>query len=789
MGADGQEPINDFFISYTGHDVAWARWLAWQLEEAGYTTFLQAWDFTAGGNFVQKMDEGTRTCERTIAVLSPNYLTSKFTKPEWYAAFARDPTGKNGLLVPVRVERCDVDGLLGQIIYIDLVGLDEYPALERLLAGIKGIRAKPSQPPGFPGSGAERAASQPRFPGALPALWSQMPLRNPHFSGREDLIAALRRILAGGQATALTQNAAVHGLGGIGKSELAIEYAYRFHTDYDSVAWLRAETPATLAADFAALAHALDLAEKDQPEQAVVRAAVRRWCERHDRWLLIFDNAEQAQDLAEFLPRGGGGHAVITSRNPAWGRIATALPVDLWPRDQSVAFLLARTGSTDGVAANAIADALGDLPLALEQAAAYCEETAVSLKGYADRLEQGHGAKLRAAGGDPKRSVAAVWDLALQRIANDAPAAAQLLNLIAFFAPERIPLDVIRAGAALLPEPLSKACADPIAFDGAVAALLRFSLVRRDDDTLSLHRLVQAVTRDRLDASARRRYAELAVKVISKALPAFPHDAWHPTVAAVYARLDGHAEHAATLAASDAVASCNLLYLLNQICFYHHLLANRDRAKVIYERSLAIAESVYGPDHTKVAVRLNNIGGILLQIGNLCEAKAHFERALAIDEKHFGPDHPKVATRLMNLGRALHELGELSSARERCEQALRIDERARGENDPMIANRLNVLGGVLLDLGDLHSAATALERALAIDEIALGPDHPNVARDLNGLGKLLLVRGDLAGARDHFARALAILRANRFPETHPDVKLYRDNLARVEALLADRRVT
>ncbi|MBK8908176.1 MAG: TIR domain-containing protein [Rhodospirillales bacterium] len=142
----------DFFVSYRSSEEGWATWLAWQLEEAGYTTFVQAWDFRPGGNFVAEMQKGTTKCARTLAVLSPTYFDSGFTKAEWYAAFANDPSGVNGLLLPVRVAECDVEGLLGQVIYVNLVGLDEVGARERLLAGVRRSRAKPSVAPSFPGA-------------------------------------------------------------------------------------------------------------------------------------------------------------------------------------------------------------------------------------------------------------------------------------------------------------------------------------------------------------------------------------------------------------------------------------------------------------------------------------------------------------------------------------------------------------------------------------------------------------------------------------------------------------
>src|SRR6266542_5173768 len=142
----------DFFVSYTGTDSAWAEWIAWHLEQAGYSTVLQAWDFRAGGNFVLEMDRASRKAQRTIAVLSPAYLESLYTRPEWAAAFAQDPTGERGALVPVRVAPVELTGLLRPIIYIDLVGRDEVTARDALIQGIRFDRGRPTVAPTFPGS-------------------------------------------------------------------------------------------------------------------------------------------------------------------------------------------------------------------------------------------------------------------------------------------------------------------------------------------------------------------------------------------------------------------------------------------------------------------------------------------------------------------------------------------------------------------------------------------------------------------------------------------------------------
>jgi TIR domain len=182
-----------FFISYTKDDRVWAEWIAWQLEVAGYTTVLQAWDFRPGGDFVERMHQAVDEAERTIAVLSPVYLESAFGGVEWRSVFAKDPSGEKGLLVPVRVEECEPSGLLAGRIYLDLVGLDENAANQALLAGVKqGDRpGRPAVAPAFPGSATAGArAAPPPFPGPGPSISNLAP-RNPHFTGRDDLLDRL----------------------------------------------------------------------------------------------------------------------------------------------------------------------------------------------------------------------------------------------------------------------------------------------------------------------------------------------------------------------------------------------------------------------------------------------------------------------------------------------------------------------------------------------------------------------------------------------------------------------
>jgi hypothetical protein len=356
-------------------------------------------------------------------------------------------------------------------------------------------------------------------PPVLPLISDLVPLRNPNFTGRKDLLARLRQALTFGQPAALTQ--AIHGLGGVGKTQLAVEYAYRHAADYELVWWVRAEEPAALAADYAALARPLDLPEKDEPDQRLVVQAVRRWLGQHDGWLLVFDNARRPEDLRPYLPSGGAGHVLVTSRNPHWRALASSLTVQVMERAESVAFLLKRTDQTDEAAASQLAEALGDLPLALAQAGAYVSQTGTTFPAYLD-LFQSRRTELWQKERPPldyPATVATTWDLAFQQVQRASPTGADLLNLCAFLAPDDIPQDLLRGGVQHLPPPLAEAVADPLKFDQAVAALLQYSLLERTGDALSIHRMVQAVARDRLAEKAHRTWAEAATQIVNDAFP------------------------------------------------------------------------------------------------------------------------------------------------------------------------------------------------------------------------------------------------------------------------------
>lgn len=615
-------PAKHFFVSYNKADRAWAEWIAWQLEHAGYTTILQAWDFRPGSNFVLEMQRAASEAERTIAVLSPDYLTSLFTQPEWAAAFAQDPTGEKGTLLPVRVRECKLDGLLASIIYIDLLGRDEITARDVLLAGIRRERYVPSTAPRFPPA----PTSAPRFPGALPEVWNVPHLRNPNFTGRDELLQALRDALASGRPAALTQ--AIHGLGGVGKTQLAVEYAYRHTAGYSIVWWIRAEEPATLVADYAALAERLGLVAKDSADRQAALEAARDWLGHNSGWLLIFDNAREPAECQQYLPAGAAGHVIVTSRNPNWRGLAEPLPVRVLPRPQAVEFLLKRTAQQDAPSADALCKELGDLPLAIEHAGAYIEAAGISVGDYLSLF------RTRAAQLLHESPVAATFRISLDRLRDEAAAALHLLHLLAYLAPDDIPRDLVEGAAAQ----------DPLEWNRAVAALRRYSLIEVRDDAFAVHRLVQAVTRASLGAEAE--WAERVVRLMDNAFPFKEEklETWSRS-----SRLLPHALAAATHAEALAVAQEATSRLLNEAGLYLLSRAQLAEAEDVLRRALAIGEKVYGPEHPNVAIRANNIGQILREKGDLEGALRYTERALRILQKVYGPDHPLTKAAVANL--------------------------------------------------------------------------------------------------------------------------------------------
>jgi tetratricopeptide (TPR) repeat protein len=503
---------------------------------------------------------------------------------------------------------------------------------------------------------------------------------------------------------------------------------------------------------------------------------------RRDRWLLVFDGADDPRGLLPYWPPGGTGHVLVTSRNPTWGALAATISVEVLPRAQAVGFLAQRTGSQDRASLERLAAALGDLPLALEQAAAYLEETAAGPGDYLALLGA-HGSELLALGrpGNTEQTIATTWTVALERVRELAPVAEDLLRLCAHLAPDAIPRALLTDHPDVLPEQLAAAVRDGLGVQQALGVLRRYSLVRITGQELGVHRLVQAVVRQSLTSDDRQRWAATAVALIGAG---FPGQAEEVTAWPAAALLLPHAVAAADLAVAVGADTPATAMLLEEAGRYLLGRADHARARGMFERALAIREARLGVDHPDTAASLNNLAVVLRAQGDFKGARYLLERALSVREARLGGDHPDTAASLSNLAGVLRVQGDLDGSRSLYERCLAIDEDRLGADHSATASSLNNLAVVLHDQGDLDGARAHYERALAIRQAMLGPDHPDTASSLNNLAVVLSDLGDLDGARALHERALAIRQAMLGPD-HPDTATSLNNLAVVLSDLGD----
>ena len=697
----------DFFISHAGRDTAWAEWLAWQLQQAGYRVELAVWDWAPGEDFVARMAAALERADRLVAVCTEAYFISTFGGSELRAAFAQQAAGR---IVPVLVEPVTLPALYAPLIHLDLTGLDKTAAAARLRARLAGGR--PTAAPPFPSTGPAPTEKKPGFAGRLPAVW-KVPPRNPRFTGRDDMLTELRRRLNSGEATLVVQ--ALYGLGGVGKTQLALEYAHRFAADYDLVWWIDAEQPVLIPEQLAALATRLDLPSGPTVADTVERVLAE--LRGRARWLLIFDNAERPADIASYLP-GGAGHVLITSRSPGWGALGGRLEVDVLTRTETIALLQARIPALDAELADKLAAELGDLPLAAAQAAGYLEQTDLPAADYLRRF-RAHRTTLLARGdvvGYHGRLDTA-WTLSLERLRGEDPAAVQLLELAAFLAPEPIPRSLFSGHGALLDEPLRSTAVDSDTLSDSVGALIGYSLARRHPDGFQVHRLVQAVIRYQLPPDRQQATAQQVVALLAAASPGDPHS---PAGWPAYAALAPHVLATAPLADSSAASR----HLVLDTAHYLQAKGDSHASRVVSGQLLDRWREVLGPDHPDTLTAASTMTLGLIQLGEAKAARALGEDTLRRGRRVFGPDHPTTLWAAAALTSALAELGEADPARVLGQDTLQRSHRVFGLDHPTTLLAAAALTSALVQLGEAVQARALGEDTLQRSRRVLGPDHP-----------------------------------------------------------------
>ncbi|MFD5142940.1 tetratricopeptide repeat protein [Streptomyces sp. NPDC058401] len=571
---------------------------------------------------------------------------------------------------------------------------------------------------------------------------------------------------------------AVHGLGGIGKSSLASHWVRRHHTGNPRW-WITADSPEAIDTGLADLARSLQPALAVMPPAFLTERALQ-WLTTHDHWLIVLDNVERPADITALLDRVGTGRFLITTRRATgWHHTATSLRLDVLAHNEALDLftrVLTDDAARDTTGAAEVCSELGDLPLAVELAAAYCAQTGTTPRAYLDMLTHRTAATLATGteDGDPDRTIARAWRITLDNLAAT-PLAEDILRILAWYAPDHIPRTLLT--------PFAEAPELPT----AIGRLIAHSMITDNHDgTLTVHRLVQTLARtpDPTDAhrqpeaigQARDRAAALLAN-------AFPSNIDDPGNRATYRALLPHTD-ALTSHHTPDHDTIDTALALSCTASYRYEQGAITSAIDGYRRALTTFTRVLGTDAPSTLTCRNNFAGAYLSAGDLGQAIPMYERNLADRERVLGDDHPDTLTSRNNLAFAYRSVGDLGRAIHMSKRTLADSERVLGDDHPDTLTSRNNLAGVYQSAGDLGQAIPMYERNLADRERVLGDDHPSTLNSRNNLAGAYTAIRDLGRAIPLFKRTLADSK-RVLGDDHPDTLDSRNNLAGVYQLAGD----
>jgi hypothetical protein len=606
-------------------------------------------------------------------------------------------------------------------------------------------------------------------------IFRGVPPRNPDFMGRDAELANLHRILFDAKRPAAITQAAIHGMGGIGKTSLAAEYAHSYRDSYESVWWAPAEEKTILLNSLADLARLLDPAfAYISDAESAARAALDSLAASNRPWLIVYDNVSNPDDIRNLIP-SAGARLLVTTRWANWGGRAMELEVDVWHPTTACAFLLQHVKQAKPRAARQLAKAVGYLPLALDHAASYLRFSGITTDRYIARLNELIAEAPEKA--DYPASVFATFNLAIKKAAERCPAAEVLLGLFAVLAPERVPLSLVESFG------ISEKERDEAIKILSVVSLVKHVPFSDGDAAILMHRLVRAVMRARLALSDD--LASTTNRAIEGLGLSFPANAFRDTKS--WPQCKKILPHVLALreSADDGrVRAETLVALLFNAARYLHGESALKQAERVYRDAIAMGGKALGTEHPAVIRHLTGLSNLLRDAARFEEAEGIAREVITLSQRANGPLHLTVAEGFNSLAMLLRDMRQLGEAESLLHKAISIGEQTVGRDTFAVAVSLNILGTVF-GLSGRHAEAEPLFReAIGIGEKALGPGHPDIGTWQHNLAILLCETNRHAEAEPILRDAIAAVRP-ALGEEHPNSARLRSTLSKV--LLATNR--
>jgi tetratricopeptide (TPR) repeat protein len=777
--------MKDFYISYHAVDLPYVEWITKEIELAGFTVFAQAWNQKPKATFTSEIASALQYAQNVLLILSPDYLDIPCTLDEWVNTLSIEVSDSARRILPVQVKPCVLSHLLPSREYLNLAESSDPKAKGNLIKAISYFFIE-----GRSNGTIEKSFLSPTFIKAMPRIWDIPFFKNPNFTGRESLLSELS-----GFFTTETEDdriIAIFGPGGVGKTTLAVEYAYRYSDRYSVVFFIKAETETSIEMDLLYLARRLSLCDEKSNDIPRILSLLIGWLGTNQDWLLIFDNMEVPDLVFGFIPKNPSGDVIITTRN-AFENGIYSLKVPVLNREDSRELLSILTDQTDEKILDLIADILGDLPLALEQVGAYIDQNEYTLSEYLKILQNpSHVLSDRITPTeDYPEKLTTAFELTFKKIIEKSLQAMDVLNIIAFLAPDDIPIFIFNNSKEL------SGINEHIDFEQIKSILTSFSVLDIQTESMSVHRLIRKFLVDRLAPDNKKLVFERAIEIIfdSFQFNLDNIDSW-----SVCSRLIPHIQ--ALLEQSKAFGDGILKFadLLNKAGFYLYISCYYSLAKEFLEQAIAIKEPIVGSSHPEIADLLSTLGGVFGQMSDWKKAKEYYERVIAIDRAFYGNVHSKIsrdltclgatlnvlddqqaayhcfeealkvnkklyesdsihyARAMCNYGEALTWIGRLKEAMPFYKKALVIYEKTYGKNHHKVAAILQNMAGLQLDLGNIDAASGYFERAYEIDKATFSPDHRRIGDNYLNFGNIFLGEGEPEKALFYFKKALSIHR-------------------------------